>query len=199
MQVSIVDYGNGNFGSLIAALRRLSIDPAVWRTGSDVTATDLLIFPGVGALPEVKATLVNRNLLEPIEELHARGTPTLGICLGMQLFFETGAEGGEGFGWLKGTVPALDAPVLPHIGWNTVQPAVPAALWHGLAPDPSFYFVHTYCVEAADPAIVAGRTTYFQSFPSVIVAPPLYGLQFHPELSGQTGSRLLANLLGMIG
>ncbi|MDA8193439.1 MAG: imidazole glycerol phosphate synthase subunit HisH [Thermaerobacter sp.] len=199
MKVAIVNYGNGNFGSLLAALARLDLKPSIWQRGSDVHPVDLVIFPGVGALPDVMLALSQRDLLVPLTALYHADTPFLGICLGMQLFFAEGDEGGRGLGWLKGKVPALAAPILPHIGWNTVSPdPTHGWLYAGLAANPAFYFVHTYCVEPLDDSLTAGTTVYHATFPSAVVAPPLYGVQFHPELSGRSGHRLLQNLLARI-
>ena len=196
MKVAIIDYGHGNFGSLRTALNRLAIQPAVWHHGDDVEAVDWVIFPGVGSLKDVMAQLTSQNVLDRLESLKGHGTRFLGICLGLQLFFDEGEEGGPGLGWIPGRVPQLDAPVLPHIGWNTVTPSLPHdRLWRDLPPEPAFYFVHSYYVAPENPAIVRGTTEYHQVFPSVIVAPPLIGVQFHPELSGRAGHQLLKNIL----
>lgn len=196
MRVAIVDYGNGNFGSLIAALNRLDISPAVWTGAHDVKPVDAIFFPGVGALGEVRHRLKETGLLAQLDTLRTEGTPILGICLGLQLFFGAGDEGGQGLEWLSGTVPSLKAPILPHIGWNTVDSSQKeSVLMRGLGPQPAFYFVHEYYVKTTEESVVKGYTEYGTRFPSIIEAPPLYGVQFHPELSGKAGQTLLENFL----
>lgn len=198
MRVSIVDYGNGNFGSLIAALRRFDITPVIWRERKDIHDTDLVILPGVGALREVTASLHAKEIYPHLEMLRQQKTPFLGICLGMQLFFNQGDEGGHGLGWLSGSIPTIKAPVLPHIGWNTVAITKPHALWEGIENHSSFYFVHSFRINPRNSDPVLGETEYFETFPSIIAKPPLYGMQFHPELSGQNGHRILKNFLERI-
>ncbi|WP_430626220.1 imidazole glycerol phosphate synthase subunit HisH [Sulfobacillus thermotolerans] len=161
MELAVIDYGNGNLGSLLAALHRLGQNPHVIHQTTD------------------------------------QSTPILGICLGMQLFFEQGDEGGEGLGWLKGNVPSLQAPVLPHIGWNDVAVTDHPFLWHNIVR-PIFYFVHTYRIQPHEAAIVRGITDYYESFPVAIESGSLYGVQFHPELSGPNGTRLLQNFLEVV-
>lgn len=200
MDIGIVNYGNGNFGSLVAALARLGITPRIWSRGQDVSPVDLVIFPGVGALPDVMKTLTEEHLLPPLTALKEQGVPFLGICLGMQLFFGEGAEGGRGLDWLPGTIPEIQAPILPHIGWNTLSWVQSPPPWlEGLGPDPAFYFVHSYRIAPDNPEMVVASTTYAELFPSMIVAPPLYGVQFHPELSGRNGHTLFKNFLAHLG
>ncbi len=198
MELAVIDYGNGNLGSLLAALRRLRQEPVVISGAAGIQKVDAVIFPGVGSLEDVVSRLRQNGVLPWLNDLHAAGTPILGICLGMQLFFEQGEEGGEGLGWLAGTVPEIHAPVLPHIGWNSVDTTSEPFLWQQIKNPPTFYFVHTYRIRPADPAIIRGRTEYYESFPAAIEAPPLYGVQFHPELSGPSGAQFLQNFLEMV-
>jgi glutamine amidotransferase len=193
IKVAVIDYGNGNLGSLLSALKRLPVWAQVWQNRIDVEPVDAIIFPGVGALGSVIQHLEFSGI-RPILERHAeRSHPVLGICLGMQLFFEEGAEGGSGLGWIAGSVPALRGRVLPHIGWNTVSYSQGA---DNGTKDPAYYFVHTYRVLPTDPDVVVGTTEYDgETFPSIVRTPFLYGVQFHPELSGATGHRLLSQWL----
>jgi glutamine amidotransferase len=199
VELAVIDYGNGNLGSLLAALRRLGQTPRVIARAEDIhIPTDAVIFPGVGSLAEVVPRLRRHGLLPWLNALHDKGTPMLGICLGMQLFFEQGDEGaGQGLGWLAGSVPVIEAPILPHIGWNTVEKTAESFLWGRIPSPPTFYFVHSYRITPSDASIVRGATEYYETFPSVIEAPPLYGVQFHPELSGHSGALLLENFLEM--
>lgn len=198
VEIAVLDYGNGNLGSLLAALRRLGQDPHVIRTSRDICHVDALIFPGVGSMKAVIDRLQAHGLLGWLNEMHAARTPILGICLGLQLFFDESAEGGEGLHWLSGSVPKIDAPILPHIGWNEVQTTPHSFLWRNLAKPYTFYFVHTYRIQPADPEIIRGFTDYYEHLPAAVSAPALYGVQFHPELSGKNGSRLLSNFLEMV-
>ncbi len=199
MEIAVIDYGNGNLGSLLAALRRLGQEPDVVRTSKDIRHADALIFPGVGSMNAVVNRLKEHDLLGWLNEMHQARTPILGICLGLQLFFDESEEGGEGLHWLSGTASKIHAPILPHIGWNTVDTTPHPFLWRNLAPPYTFYFVHTYRILPDDPKIVRGFADYYERFPAAVLAPPLYGIQFHPELSGPNGTRLLSNFLEMVG
>ena len=192
-KVAVIDYGNGNLGSLLSALKRLPVSAQVWQNQIDAGPVDAIIFPGVGALGSVIHHL-ELSRLRPILEQHVeRSHPVLGICLGMQLFFEDGDEGGSGLGWIAGSVPTLKAQVLPHIGWNTVAHGQGAG---NETQAPAYYFVHTYRVLPTNPDIIVGVTEYDgETFPSIVRTRSLYGVQFHPELSGATGHRLLSQWL----
>ncbi|MCL6562036.1 MAG: imidazole glycerol phosphate synthase subunit HisH [Firmicutes bacterium] len=194
MRALVVDYGMGNLGSLLALLERLHHQGVVWSHGTPPPGYDLVILPGVGSMQAAFDQLHERELLEPLLDLHRREVPILGICLGLQLFFESSEEGnGRGLGFLPGRVVALKANRVPHMGWNTVRfRAHP--LFKGLTPSSAFYFVHSYRVAPEQGEIVYGETEYEQEwFPSVVVAPPLVGVQFHPELSGPVGRQWLDN------
>ena len=194
MRTAIVDYGMGNLGSLEAMAHRLDLESLIWRHGSLPKGADFVIFPGVGSLVNAMAELSQRALLGPLDAAYRQGVPILGICLGMQLLFESGEEGGTGLGWFSGTVPRLTASRTPHMGWNTVRPVRPTSLLAGGpdASDPAYYFVHTYAVRPADPALVLGATEYEgESFTSVVASGTVVGVQFHPELSGSAGRRFL--------
>ncbi|MBX5466449.1 MAG: imidazole glycerol phosphate synthase subunit HisH [Firmicutes bacterium] len=200
MRAVVVDYGMGNLGSLLALLDRLGHEATVWRAGPPPARLDLLILPGVGSMAVAYQQLVARELLDPLGALYRQGVPTLGICLGLQLFFEASEEGnGRGLGWIPGRVVALKARRTPHMGWNTVRTR-PHPLFAGLRPDAAFYFVHSYRVDPRDAQVVLGDTEYEgEWFPSVVSAPPLVGVQFHPELSGPVGRRWLENFWREVG
>ncbi|MCL5116545.1 MAG: imidazole glycerol phosphate synthase subunit HisH [Firmicutes bacterium] len=194
MRTAIVRLGVGNLGSLTATLKRLGHQVDVWESDRDVKPADWVIFPGVGSLSSVQQQVAQRRFGRPLQTIHQDGVPALGICLGMQLWFEKGEEGGRGLGWLGGTVPRLSAGILPHVGWNDLEVTPHAPDWLSSFHKESFYFVHSYRVMPEDAASVAMTTDYEGHFPSVIVAPHLYGLQFHPELSGDAGEALLDHI-----
>lgn len=195
MRAAILHIDTGNYGSLMAAMNRLGIRPELWSSSRDVRPIDWVVLPGVGALSDLFGRLDQLGFLEALPRLKARGTRFLGICLGLQALFGEGAEGGHGMGWLDGTVPQLDAPILPHIGFNAIRVSRTAPGWLTAFDRALFYFVHSYRVQPTNAFHVAATTEYHQEFPSVIIAPPLYGVQFHPELSGNVGDRFLRSLL----
>ena len=187
----------GNLGSVRASLRRLGHETSVWETAADVRPVDWVVIPGVGAMGRAGSSLQGRQLWSPLTGLYHAGQPIFGICLGMQIWFGESQEGGRGLDWLKGGVSQLDAPTVPHIGWNQLavnEHTAPAWLrgYHG----DSFYFVHSYAVESLEQDTIAAVTAYHGAeFPSVIVKKPLVGTQFHPELSADAGESLLADIL----
>ncbi len=191
MQVAIVDYAMGNLGSLEAMAARIGHTAVLWRQGGLPPGTDWVILPGVGSLLNAVSELRRRALAGPLEQAYRDQVPILGICLGVQLFFESGEEGGHGLGWLEGTVPKLAAPRTPHMGWNTVALRPGTPLSDAFDREPAFYFVHSYSVLPADPTVIWGETDYGQRFASVIGRGALVGAQFHPELSGVEGRRFI--------
>jgi glutamine amidotransferase len=195
MRCAVISLGQGNLGSLIASLQRLGHEVEVWHTRDDVHAVDWVIFPGVGALRGAIQALQQKQLLEPLERQYRGGQAMLGICLGMQLWFGKGDEGGRGLGWMAGTVPQLDTPILPHIGWNQLQPTRSAPQWIQGFDRRNFYFVHSYYVRPDDAEVVRAISHYGHSFPSMVMQGSLIGVQFHPELSGDVGEQFLEELL----
>ena len=159
---------------------------------------DALVVPGVGAAAPAMARLDKHGLTQPIERWLASGRPFLGICLGLQLLFESSAEDDAvTLGALAGrTVRLEDAPTLPHIGWNQVERTRDHPLFDGIADGADFYFVHSYAGDpvGADASAVLARTTHGRPFVSAIARGPVHGVQFHPERSGPDGLRLLGQL-----
>lgn len=197
MRIAIVPLGVGNLGSLTASLKRLGHHVTLWETGAAGPA-DWLVLPGVGSLSGVSDSLIKRDLLDPLGEWRRSGAPMLGICLGMQMWFGAGEEGGTGLAWLSGTVPRLDANILPHMGWNDIAVDPQAPRWLRPYDGACFYFVHSYGVNPDDPRIIGARTQYEEAqFPSVIATDGLIGMQFHPELSGDVGESLLNDVLSL--
>ncbi len=201
-RIAVVDYGAGNLVSIDQALRFAGADVLVARRGADLAGADGLIVPGVGAAAPAMARLARRDLVRPIRDWAAADRPFLGICLGMQLLFEGSDEdGAETLAILPGrTVRLVDAPRLPHIGWNAVRRTRDHALFDGVAVDAPFYFVHSFAPHPAGPdaerAILA-RTDHGADFVSAVARGRLAGVQFHPERSGLDGLRLLASFVAL--
>ncbi len=210
--VVVLDYGFGNIRSACRALVRAGAEAEVTTDGSAAMNADGLVVPGVGAFAACMSGLRGVRGDELIARRVAAGRPVLGICVGMQVLFAKGAEHGvvtDGCGQLAGTVDRLDAPVLPHMGWNTVSAPPGSALFAGLGPGSWFYFVHSYAVRSWEQAAPAGgspsgpaaQVTWAEHgdrFVAAVEYGPLCGTQFHPEKSGDTGAVLLHNWLGSL-
>jgi len=200
-RVSIIDYDTGNIFSMASAVRRLGHEAELVNTPEQIANSDYLVLPGVGAFGAAMRKLGDRGLIEPIRQFQAQGRPMLGVCLGLQLFFDSSEENGgvAGLGLMQGNVRRFpDTPgfKIPQIQWNQVSATPGVRLFAGIEDKAFFYFVHSYYVTARDPANVAGITEYCEtSYCSAVEAGNLWGVQFHPEKSGNTGLRLLSNWL----
>jgi imidazole glycerol phosphate synthase glutamine amidotransferase subunit len=200
LRVAVVDYGAGNLVSIDQALKAVGGDPFLVREPDELEQADALVVPGVGAAAPAMSRLAHRQLVEPIRQWIFHGRPYLGICLGLQLLFETSDEdGAETMGILAGrTAKIEDAPTLPHIGWNQVERRRRHALFDGIIDDADFYFVHSYAglpEGVSGDAAILGETTHGGRFVSAIDRGNVLGVQFHPERSGGDGIRLLANFV----
>jgi glutamine amidotransferase len=202
--IVIVDYGMGNLRSVSKALETLGASVRISTDPKDVAGAAKLILPGVGAFPAAMAELSARGLVAPIKAAITSGTPYLGICLGLQLLFDTSDEGGgaAGFGLLRGRVrrfPVNGAASLkiPHMGWNQVQRHGDCRLLAGIPEGSYFYFVHSYYAEPADRRIVALDTDYGGRFTSMVQQRNVYATQFHPEKSQAVGLQLLKNFIAL--
>jgi glutamine amidotransferase len=195
--VAVLDYGAANMVSIGQALIAAGAGVVVAADASALEGADAIVVPGVGAAGPAMTHHRERGLLEPLRDWVRAGRPCLGICLGYQLFFECSDEGdAETLGLLAGrTAGLVDAPTLPHIGWNSVELARPHELFVGIPDGSHFYFVHSFAPTPEDETIVLARTTHGRPFVSAVSSGSLYGLQFHPEKSAETGARLLANFL----
>lgn len=206
--MAVLDYGSGNVHSAVKALDAAGADARLTADRDLVMQADGLVVPGVGAFKAVMDALRASRGAELIERRLAGGRPVLGICVGMQVMFEHGVERGvdtEGLGEWPGAVTELDAPVLPHMGWNTVDPGEGSRLFAGLEGE-RFYFVHSYGAQKWTldvmppfPAPTLTWCTYGQPFLAAVENGPLSATQFHPEKSGDAGIRLLSNWLGTLG
>jgi len=190
--IAIADYGMGNRRSVEKALAHVGAESVVT---SDVRDASAIILPGVGAFPEAMRNLERTGLGEALIERAAAGVPLLGICLGMQLLFESSSEheGASGLGILPGTVTALESPRLPHIGWNLVTFERESALTEGLGEAAAFYHVHSFACRPSDASDVVGTSEYGERFVSVVERGNVMAAQFHPEKSSADGLRMLRN------
>ncbi|THG31203.1 imidazole glycerol phosphate synthase subunit HisH [Glaciibacter flavus] len=201
-RVVVLDYGSGNVHSATKALERAGADVRLTSDRRAALDADGLVVPGVGAYAAVMGALRAARADEIIDRRLAGGRNVLGICVGLQVLFERGVEGGadtEGLGEWPGSVTRLDAPVLPHIGWNTVEAPEDSVLFDGIR-DERFYFVHSYAAQAWEldvmPPFPQPRITWAEHGSRFIAAAengPLAATQFHPEKSGDAGIRLLRN------
>ena len=195
--IALVDYGMGNRRSVEKALEH--VGARVLRTADheEIAAADGVLVPGVGAFPEAMRRLRAAGLDAVVRERAQAGVPVLGICLGMQLLFESSTEheGAEGLGLIPCTVTRLDArgAKLPHIGWNEVTFQRTGALTRRLGPTSAFYHVHSFVCRPSDHADVVGTGEYGETFPSIVEHGSVMGAQFHPEKSSRAGLALLGN------
>ncbi len=200
--IVIIDYGLGNLRSVAGAVEKVGYQPVISGRPEDLERADKLILPGVGAFGDGMANLRRLGLVEPLTELVVEGgRPILGICLGAQLIARESHEFGwhQGLGWIDASVIRLepDDPSLriPHVGWNDMEQVRASVLYEGVPPDALFYFVHSYHIACADPAIVIGECEYGQRFTAAFQQENIYGTQFHPEKSQLHGLTLLKNFL----
>lgn len=195
--IAILDYGMGNVRSVEKALEHVGAIAPITADHDEARAADGLILPGVGAFPEAMRRIREARFDELIGEMLSAAKPVLGICLGMQVLFETSSEheGGWGLGLLQGRVETLDAGNLkiPQLGWNEVHWTRASPLVEGI-PDPGyFYFANSLSARPVDGSDVLGTSDYGAEFVAVVERPPLYGAQFHPEKSSTHGLRMLQN------
>jgi imidazole glycerol-phosphate synthase subunit HisH len=190
--IAIADYGMGNRRSVETALAHVGAESVITADHDEIRAADAVILPGVGAFPEAMRNLRRTGLGDVIAELRQ---PLLGICLGMQLLFESSSEheGARGLGILPGTVTRLAAPRLPHIGWNLVRFTRGSALTEDLPEAAAFYHVHSFACRPAEPSDVVGTSEYGERFVSVVERGNVMAVQFHPEKSSRDGLRMLRN------
>ena len=207
--VVLIDYGSGNLRSAEKALQKAAAGlarPAEVATTDDperIARADLVVLPGVGAFAACMAALQARDgVIEAITEaVKDNGKPFLGICVGLQLLAERGLEFGEtpGLGWIDGDVRRIEPEdprcKVPHMGWNSLDGALPAALFAGLGPHPHMYFTHSFAIFPRFADDVAASVDHGGPFAAAVVRDNVAGVQFHPEKSQAAGARLLANVL----
>lgn len=199
MKVTIIDYGAGNVPSVERALQRLGAESQRTASPECISKAEALLLPGVGHYAALVRALDVQGLDAPLVAAIRRGVPFLGICLGLQVLFESSEEAPQlrGLSLLPGKVCALPSDVkLPHMGWNQVSAEHESRLLAGIAPQAYFYFAHSYAALDARKA-AAAVCTHGAEFAAVIEQDNLFAVQFHPEKSGEAGARVLQNFLRM--
>jgi glutamine amidotransferase len=190
--VAVIDHGAGNLVSMMRAIQQVGASPTLVESG-DLSDFDCVVLPGVGATGPAMRTLNRTGLAN---ELRSYKGPLLGVCVGMQLLFDTsGEDDTRCLGLLAGDVRRIDATPLPHMGWNSVD-RTSGPIFANVASQPLFYFVHSFAVQPRDQRTIIGRTSYGDDkFVSAVRAGSVTGLQFHPERSGAAGLQVLANFV----
>ena len=200
--IAVIDYDAGNLKSVEKALIFLGETPVITRDREELLAADKVILPGVGAFGDAMDRLHQYGLEDVIKEIVKKGIPFLGICLGLQLMFESSEEspGVEGLGLLPGKIlkiPETPGMKVPHMGWNSLKIDPNSRLFKGI-PDGSYvYFVHSYYLKAGSEDIVAATTEYGTHIHAAVEKGNLYACQFHPEKSSQTGLKILENFISL--
>jgi imidazole glycerol-phosphate synthase subunit HisH len=198
-RIAILDYGMGNLRSVEKALEQAGAEAEITSDPGRAEAADGVILPGVGAFPRAMERVRQHGLDELVAGRIQARIPVLGICLGLQLLFESSVEneGASGLALLDGVVAPLEANgyKVPHIGWSPVHWEHDSRLTEGLSEETPFYFVHSFAPRPAANGDVLGTAAYGQRFACAVERPPLYGVQFHPEKSSSAGLSLLANFI----
>lgn len=198
--IAIVDYDAGNIKSVEKALQFLGQEPVVTRDKETLLQAEKVIVPGVGAFGDAMGKMHQYGLVEVLREIAAKGTPILGICLGLQLFFESSEEtpGVEGLGLLPGKIvriPDKEGFKIPHMGWNSIQINPASRLLKGIEEGAYVYFVHSYYLQAENEADVAATTDYVVNIHAAAEHENIFATQFHPEKSGEIGLQILKNFI----
>ena len=199
IKIAILDYGVGNLFSIQTALKKLGVTTTVTSELDANLEYDGIILPGVGGWKHaVKKIQVNQRILN---DYYENNKPILGVCLGMQLFFEKSAEGpGDGLGFFEGEIMLFSIDVkVPHIGWNTLKQNNKDRILDGVEDQSWAYFVHSFYPEPVDSKIISTTTDYGIEFTSMVNKNNIFGTQFHPEKSGKAGSRILENFVSVCG
>lgn len=198
--IAIIDYDAGNIKSVEKALQKLGADVVITKDAQEILQADKVILPGVGAFGDAMANLKKFGLNKVIYEVVEKGTPFLGICLGLQLLFERSDEtpGVAGLGILKGEIlriPDKDDLKIPHMGWNSLHLQNQGRLFMGLSEQSYVYFVHSYYLKAEDEQIVKATTDYSVNIHASVEKDNVFACQFHPEKSSDVGLKILKNFV----
>jgi imidazole glycerol-phosphate synthase subunit HisH len=201
LRIAVVDYGMGNLHSVCKGLQQVGAMPVVTDSPTEIASADAVLLPGVGSFDPAMEHLHQRGLVKPLRQIAQSGQPFLGICLGMQLLFDSSAEGQEaGLGIMSGQVKRFRSTpriTIPHMGWNQLELTQPHnALWSGLPTAAWVYFVHSFYVKPTNPQVVTATTTHGdQQVAVAVAADQLQAVQFHPEKSSVIGLQILANFV----
>ena len=200
--IAIIDYDAGNIKSVQKAINLLGEETVLTREREDILAADKVILPGVGAFGDAMEKLERFGLVQVIKEVVEKGTPFLGICLGLQLLFEESEEspGVKGLGILKGKIvkiPEETGLKIPHIGWNSLDFPSEGTLFKGIQPNSYVYFVHSFYLQADEKKIVKATTKYGVTIEASVEKGNVYACQFHPEKSSDVGLQILKNFLAI--
>ena len=200
--IAIIDYDAGNLKSVEKALISLGEEVVVSKDSSEIMQADKVILPGVGSFGDAMNNLDRFGLVDTIKNVTAKGTPFLGICLGLQLLFKESeaTPGAEGLDILPGRIlkiPAKEGYKIPHMGWNSLDIREGAKLFKGIKNDPYVYFVHSYYLKADDEAIVAASTEYTTHIHASVERDNVFACQFHPEKSSDIGLKILKNFAAL--
>ncbi len=219
--IAVIDYGAGNLRNVCKALEHVGTPPTLTSDVGEIKRADKIVLPGVGAFADCLHGLQSRGLFEPLQRIARAGTPLLGICVGMQLLFDVGEEMGEwrGMGLIPGRIVRFDFGQqtreqvggirinhndddsqsvnlkVPHIGWNQIDPVREHPALIGVRAGSYAYFVHSYHPVAEDASCIVATTHYGYDFASIVATGNIWGIQFHPEKSQDTGLRILRNFV----
>ena len=197
--IALIDHGTGNLRSVEKALAAVGAQVCLTDNPDTILSAEKIVLPGVGAFADAMGGLRSRGLVEPLLTVAQRGTPLLGICVGMQMLFEVSEEHGEhaGLGLLPGRVRCFPETGLkiPHTGWNRLLIERETPLLNGLPPGSYAYFNHSYYCDPADPSDVLASTDYGLRYAAVVGRGTLFGVQFHPEKSQMVGLQILRNFV----
>jgi len=202
--IAVIDYDMGNLHSVCKGLEKAGASPKITDSAMELAKADALVLPGVGAFDPTVQHIRSRNLVKPIKDVIAGGKPFLGICMGLQVLFDSSEEGVEpGLGIISGKVRRFKSEpgiTIPHMGWNQLELTQPdCPLWQNLSLQPWVYFVHSYYVDPEDPAVQAATVTHgSQTVTAAIARDNLMAMQFHPEKSSTAGLQILSNFVQQV-
>lgn len=200
--IAIIDYGAGNLRSVENALDLLGIENKVTSIAYDILSADKVILPGVGAFGDCMNGINSANLTECINQVIENKIDFLGICLGLQLLFDSSAESPNvnGLSVFKGEnirIEKKENLKVPHMGWNSIKFSKDCPIFHGIGDEPYVYFVHSYHIKPADNTIISATTEYGVEIPIALHKDNIYATQFHPEKSGDIGLKILKNFASL--
>ena len=203
--IAVIDYGAGNLQSVVKALRFIGCDCMITNNKQELLSANGAILPGVGSFGDAMDCMNRSGAADGVLSFVKTGKPLLGICLGLQLLFDSSEESpnARGLGLLKGSIrkiPDADGTLkIPHMGWNSLELCRRDGIFQGLPDNPYVYFVHSYYLTAEDESIVSAKTQYGTSIDAAVAFENIYATQFHPEKSGKLGLQILRNFAAIAG